>query len=145
MLELGVAVLITTMLILAILGVERWLHRLFPKKPEPELLYVNLRGVTGQTPEGEDRQTIIAGLKPHDFLTLTPDPQHPSDPYAVQALTSQGKQIGHLPINCGYRIWELLMETRPVEAIVRDIGMITPNHPQAEVSVKLILPPAVHS
>jgi hypothetical protein len=60
-----------------------------------DIIHTKVAGVTFQNDDGTSRQAIVKSLRPGEqlFLRHVPIPGHPE---AIQVITYQGRQVGHL-------------------------------------------------
>lgn len=66
--------------------------------------YMKAAGVTF-----EGRQRVVAGLKVGQELRFVPDPSNPYDNHAVKIMTLSGVQVGFIPKEQNYTIFNNLM------------------------------------
>ena len=66
------------------------------KTPQVRRIFSKVAGVTMPNADGSKRQTIIAGCRSGEILSLVREPKNRHDKYAVKVLRLTGEQIGYL-------------------------------------------------
>lgn len=82
-----------------------------------------IAGVPYTGPDGTDRATFCAGLRPGDQLTLSPEPTNVHDPDAV-AIYCRGHHLGYVPARHHW-VHESLGEGDELDCVVTDVDCPT--------------------
>lgn len=93
------------------------------------IFYTKLAGVTfnNENDNTENRQAIIRQLSRHGLLDegtelyLKPEPHNPYDNHAVAVFAPDGRQLGYLPKQQAYQVFENMIRGRTYRAFVSTV------------------------